>query len=141
MQKFTILDKLETEYNGTVKLTDAEAVYKEIQDIKDACKEIFVVFCLDTKNKVITRDIVTIGILDASLVHPREIFRRAILVNSKSIILAHNHPSGDTTPSSEDIKVTKTLVEAGNLLNIKVRDHVIAGRDSFTSLKTEGFIS
>jgi DNA repair protein RadC len=139
MQQMNILDKLITEYNNMVKLSEPEAVYNEIQDIKDACKEIFVVFCLDTKNVVISRDVVTIGILDSSLVHPREIFRRAILTNSKSIILAHNHPSGDTTPSVEDIRVTKTLVEAGNLLNIKVLDHVIAGKSSFTSLKAEGF--
>ena len=61
------------------------------------------------------------------------------ITNSKSIILAHNHPSGDTTPSMEDIRVTKTLIDAGNLLNIKVLDHVIAGKNSFTSLKAEGY--
>jgi len=131
---------LVTEYKNEVKLTDAQAVYNELRDIKDASKEIFVIFCLDTKNKVILREIVTIGLLDASLVHPREIFRQAILVNSKSIILAHNHPSGDTKPSTQDIKVTKMIADAGNILNIKVLDHVIAGKNSFTSLKEEGFL-
>lgn len=141
MKQHTILDKLETKYNETIKLTDATAVYKEMSDIKDANKEIFVVFCLNTKNKIISREIVTIGILDASLVHPREVFRKAILTNSKSIILAHNHPSGDPEPSNEDIKITKTLVEAGNLLDIKVLDHVIIVRNGYTSLMMKGHIT
>lgn len=141
MKQYTILDKLETKYNETIKLTDATAVYKEMSDIKDANKEIFVVFCLNTKNKIISREIVTIGILDASLVHPREVFRKAILTNSKSIILAHNHPSGDPEPSNEDIKITKTLVEAGNILDIKVLDHVIIVRNGYTSLMMKGHIT
>lgn len=110
-------------------------------------QEAFMVLTLDAKNKVIDQQLVTLGLLDASLVHPREVFRKAIVDNAAAIILAHNHPSGDPTPSGEDIRVTKQLVEAGSIVGIKVLDHVIIGaagsrgnRD-FMSIREEGLIS
>lgn len=90
-------------------------------------QERFVVACLDTKNRVQSVVVITIGTLDASLVHPREVFKPAILEGSSSIILSHNHPSGDSTPSREDHKVTERLTEAGKLLGIEVLDHIIHG--------------
>ena len=93
-------------------------------------QERFVVACLDTKNRVQSVVMITIGTLDASLVHPREVFKPAILEGSSSIILSHNHPSGDSTPSGEDHKVTERLTEAGKLLGIEVLDHIIHGDGS-----------
>lgn len=90
-------------------------------------QEQFVVACLDTKHRVQSVVVVTIGTLDASLVHPREVFKPAILEGSSAVILSHNHPSGNTTPSQEDIQVTNRLTEAGKLLGITVLDHIIHG--------------
>ena len=117
-------------------------------------KEIVCVLCLDTKGGVTTKGVAgdvgwgkklaetTIfeGTLNASVFHPREIFRFAIEESANSIVLAHNHPSGDAQPSQEDIRATKQLIEAGNHIGIKVLDHVIIGDGVFVSLKEEGFI-
>lgn len=84
---------------------------------------------LNTKNKVIGYHLVSIGTLNSSLVHPREVFRPAIIAGANSIILAHNHPSGDTTPSNEDMKLTLRLDEAGKMVGVVVLDHVIIGTD------------
>jgi len=83
---------------------------------------------------------VTVGSLDSSLVHPREVFKNAIRRSSAFVILAHNHPSGDPQPSQEDIRVTRRLVEAGELVGIRVLDHIIIGDGRFASLKQEGVI-
>ncbi|MCA9135683.1 MAG: hypothetical protein KDB00_02965 [Planctomycetales bacterium] len=90
-------------------------------------QERFVVACLDTKHRVQCVVLITVGTLDASLVHPREVFKPALLEGSSAIILSHNHPSGNTEPSREDIQVTDTLTEAGKLLGINVLDHIIYG--------------
>src|SRR5574344_324552 len=92
-------------------------------------KEAFSVLLLNTKNKVIGVKTISLGTLDASIVHPREVFKSAILNSAKSIMIFHNHPSGDTEPSREDINITKRLVEGGNLLGIKVLDHIILGHN------------
>lgn len=97
------------------------------QFLDGADREHFVVLLLDTQNQIIGIHTVTIGTLDASLVHPREVFKPAILANAASVILAHNHPSGDPTPSTEDRVVTRQLVAAGATLGIDVIDHVIVG--------------
>ena len=90
-------------------------------------QEAFVVACLDTKNRVQCVVVVTVGTLDASLIHPREVFKPAIIEGSSAVILSHNHPSGDTTPSKEDHAVTNRLTEAGELQGIAVLDHIIHG--------------
>ena len=97
------------------------------QYLDGADREHFVVLLLDTQNQVIGIHTVTVGTLDASLVHPREVFKPAILANAASVILAHNHPSGDPTPSAEDRTVTRQLVAAGVTLGIEVHDHVVLG--------------
>ena len=98
-------------------------------------------FYLDTQGKVIDRQIISIGTLDASLVHPREVFEPAVSLRAASIIVAHNHPSGNLEPSREDIEITKQLVEAGKILNIQIIDHVIITKIGFTSTKKKGIIS
>ncbi len=99
--------------------------------------------CLNKRNRMTIAEIVTTGILDASLVHPREVFRRAIAANAASIVLMHNHPGGDTTPGSEDVRITKQMIEAGRILDVRVVDHVVIGRKAdggvaWTSLRETG---
>lgn len=108
--------------------------------VEDYTKEGFFVLCLDTKNKVIDFEVVSEGTLTASLVHPRETFRTAIRRNAAGIIVSHNHPSGDPTPSEDDIRITKKLIEAGNILDIKLLDHIIITREEYISLKEKGYI-
>jgi len=93
---------------------------------------------LDTKNNITGIFTVSTGSLNASIVHPREVFKRAVLQNAASIIICHNHPSGDATPSAEDISITKRLHEAGEILGIKLLDHIIIGDNKYTSLKERG---
>jgi DNA repair protein RadC len=114
---------------------------KTAKDVYDYCypklknldKEHFMILHLDTKNRILKDEIVSIGTLTCSLVHPREIFKSAIKESSNSIILVHNHPTGDSTPSQEDIKVTDILMKSGELLSIKILDHVIIGSNDYYS--------
>jgi DNA repair protein RadC len=103
-------------------------------------REHFVILMLNTKHAVIARKIVSIGHLNASLVHPRELFKDVIKKSSAAVILVHNHPSGDPTPSDEDIRVTKRLCEAGELLGIKVLDHIIVAGGRYLSFREQGLI-
>jgi DNA repair protein RadC len=103
-------------------------------------RERFVVFWLDASNKVIGFEIVTEGTLNSSLVHPREVFRGAIVATAAAIIVAHNHPSGNPEPSAEDVEITKQLVESGRTIGIPVHDHIIIGEACYTSLAERGMI-
>jgi len=105
-----------------------EDVSRVCDDLRGLAQETFHVLALDVKNNLVNRHMVTLGLVDASLVHPREVLRVAIVENASAIILAHNHPSGDPTPSAEDIRITRQLVEAGKIVEIKVLDHIIIGR-------------
>ena len=110
-------------------VTSPADVYRVCSDIANLAQESFHVLSVNAKNMLINRHLVTLGLADSAPVHPREVFRAAIGQDGASaIILAHNHPSGDPTPSAEDLKVTRQLVEAGNVLAIQVLDHVIIGR-------------
>ena len=102
--------------------------------LRDELKEKFIVVCLNSANKVTRFETISIGSLNSSVVHPREIFKFAIENSSASIILIHNHPSGNLEPSQEDISITKKLVDAGTILNISVLDHLIIAGNSFTSM-------
>lgn len=118
-----------------VKITSPEEVYKNFTFLFEGeVKEKFVVFWLSSSNIIIGFEVISTGLLNSSLVHPREVFRGAIVATCANIILAHNHPSGNKEPSKEDISITKRLVEAGNILNVKVMDHVIFCDDCYTSL-------
>jgi len=110
-------------------------------DLGQSAQEAFVVIDLTAKNTVIDKRLVTLGILDASLVHPREVFRGAIVNNAAGVIVCHGHPSGDPTPSAEDVRITRQLVEAGRILSIKVLDHVVIGRPDAAGPGTPGFVS
>ena len=107
--------------------------------LQEEDREKMIVCCLDTKNQP-TINVVAIGTLNNLLVHPREVFKPAILSNSASIILFHNHPSGDTTPSNEDKLITEKIKESGEILGIKLLDHIIIGNNSYKSFKEEGLI-
>ena len=102
--------------------------------------EKFIALALNTKNHVTAVLPVSSGSLNASIVHPRELFQRAILANCASLILAHNHPSGDPVPSPEDIALTRKLIEAGLLLDIPVLDHIVLGYGRFVSFKERGLL-
>ena len=108
-------------------------VWERMEDIRGNKKEHFVVFYLDSKNQEIKREIISIGTLNESLVHPREVFENAIKNNAASIIVAHNHPSGNLEPSQSDIEITKKLIQAGKILDIKIVDHIIVTCSSFES--------
>ena len=125
--------------NNTTVIKKAEDVYNLMSFLKDKKKEHLYGLYLDAKNKVIEKpELISVGILDASLIHPREIFKEAIRKSAKSVILVHNHPSGDTSPSEEDLEVTDRLVEAAKVLDIQFLDHVIVG-DSYYSYREKGF--
>jgi len=98
-------------------------------------KEYFMILHLDSRSRIIKDEVISIGTLNASIIHPREVFKSAIKESANSIILVHNHPSGDPSPSQEDIEITKRLFEAGELLDIKVLDHVIIGNEDYWSFK------
>jgi len=101
--------------------------------------ETFVVLNLNTRRRVISHHIVSIGTLDTILIHPREVFAVSIITNAAAMVLMHNHPSGDPTPSEADIKVTRDLIRGGQLLKIEVLDHVIMGSEKHTSLRELGY--
>ena len=115
--------------------------YEMIKDqLQDLDREQFIIACLNTKNEPTNITVVSVGSLNKAIVHPREVFKTAILSNAASIMAFHNHPSGDTTPSDQDIQLTHRLVEVGELLGIKLLDHLIIGDGSFTSLKEKGYL-
>lgn len=109
-------------------------------DFRYSTKEYFTCLFLNTKNCVISKENISIGSLNAAIVHPREVFRTAIKRCSASLICSHNHPSGDSTPSFEDVELTKRLVKAGEIIGIEVLDHIIIAGNSFVSLKEQGLI-
>lgn len=116
----------------------AEILYKYLDDTD---RENMVAMLLDTKNNVIGINTVSVGSLNASIVHPREVLKPAILANAASFILCHNHPSGDPSPSSQDLEVTRRLHDACNIIGIQLRDHVILGDNSFFSFREKGLLT
>ena len=104
-------------------------------------QEVLRVFLLDTKRHLLRDSIVTVGLVNSSQVHAREVFRRAIAMNATSLIVVHNHPSGSTEPSSEDSKLTRDLDAAGKIIGINVLDHVVIGENGFFSFREQGLLS
>lgn len=115
-------------------------VWDNLKDIRSSKREHFIVFYLDARNQEIQREVISIGTLNASLVHPREVFEPAVRHSAAQVLLSHNHPSGETEPSEEDLEITRRLVEAGKIMGIEVTDHVIVSEHSFLSLKCEGWV-
>ncbi len=106
--------------------------------LQDEPGEVFAILCLSTKHHVIAYHEVSRGTLDATLVHPREVFKAALLANSAAIILTHNHPSGDPTPSADDMALTRRLVDAGSVMGVEVLDHIIVGDGRYFSFRQGG---
>jgi DNA repair protein RadC len=131
--------------NGGAKATGKKKTLTTPDDVAEifrtyldgADRENFCIAMLDRKGNIIGINTVSIGSLSSSIVHPREVFKPAVILGANSLILCHNHPSGDTTPSKEDIEVTKRLVDAGKIMGIEILDHVIIG-DSYTSMRSKG---
>ena len=113
---------------GVQKITSPADAYRVCADIASFAQESFHILSLNAKNTLINRHLITLGLVDSAPVHPRECFRPAISDSASAVVLIHAHPSGDPTPSAEDLKVTRQLIEAGNILGIRVLDHVIIGR-------------
>lgn len=111
-----------------------------MEELRYLQKEHFVCLFLNTKNHIIAQETLSIGSLNASIVHPREIFRAAIKCSSASLVCAHNHPSGDPTPSPEDIRLTRRLCEAGEIVGIDILDHIVIGDGEYVSLKEQGLM-
>ncbi len=119
----------------------AEAVVEIVRDlIGHADREHFIVLQLDTRNQVTGVHVVSVGHLNACLIHPREVFKASILANANAIIIVHNHPSGNPEPSMQDEETTRRLIEAGDLLGIPVLDHIVIGELGFVSMKQRGLI-
>ena len=129
------------EYSNTIKSpADVAKLAREVLEMHEMAEENFLILCLNTKNKIVGIHTVSIGSLNASIVHPREVFKAALLNNANAIICLHNHPSGDPEPSREDIEITHRLVNAGNILGINVLDHIIIGDGRYISLKEQGMM-
>jgi DNA repair protein RadC len=131
--------RIKSEDNPKAAISSPEDVYNELQTkARGKKKEYFWAVLLDTRNKIIKSVEISVGSLDSSIVHPRELFKEAIAASASSIIVAHNHPSGNPQASQEDIKLTKRLKESGELIGIEIVDHIILGDEQFLSLKREG---
>jgi DNA repair protein RadC len=124
----------------TALILSPRQVWEELKDIRDNRKEHFAVFYLDTQNREIKREVISMGTLNASLIHPREVFEPAVAHLAAHVIVAHNHPSGSLEPSEEDILVTKRLCDAGRILGIELLDHVIVTKAGYTSFKEKNLL-
>lgn len=120
--------------------TPEDVVSLLMEQMRHYKKEVFKIILLNTKSQVIKYFDISVGSLNSSIVHPREVFSEAVKVSCSAVIFAHNHPSGDPEPSREDIETTKRLIDAGNILGIKVFDHIIIGDKSYISLKEKGLM-
>jgi DNA repair protein RadC len=133
--------EIEYSYDKRPKISGMDDVIKAVKPlIADPNKEFFIALYLNTKNGIIKQEVISIGSLSANVVHPREVFRTACMVSASSIIVAHNHPSGDPAPSREDIEITKKLAEAGKMIGIELLDHVILGQDRNYGFKESGML-
>ncbi len=123
---------------GRAMNTPRESASALMTALQDEPGEVFAILCLSTKHRVLAYHEVSRGTLDATLVHPREVFKVALLANAAAIILSHNHPSGDPNPSVDDVQLTRRLVDAGALLGVDVLDHIIVGDGRYFSFKEGG---
>jgi DNA repair protein RadC len=117
---------------------DAYKAITTITNVQEEAQEVFGILILNTKNKIVAVHEISRGTLSSTLLHPREVFKPAVLHNAAAIICFHNHPSGDTEPSKDDIEATKRLIEAGKIMGIEVLDHIVVGDDGYVSLKERG---
>jgi DNA repair protein RadC len=122
-------------------LSSPRAVWRYLAlELRDRERERFMALCLNTRNELVREFVVSVGSLNASIVHPREVFKPALACAAAGLVIAHNHPSGDPAPSREDREVTRALSEAGRILDVPLHDHVIIGSDSYFSFKDSGLL-
>lgn len=122
------------------RISTSETVFSLFKDLVLETRENFISLHLDSKNRILCYDLVSVGSMTASIVHPREVYKSALLSSASALVFLHNHPSGDPTPSREDIDITKRLKEAGELLGIRVLDHVIIGEERYCSFADRGLL-
>jgi DNA repair protein RadC len=137
-ETLTVKDEVSI-YFGRDRYTDPQQIFNAFRWLNNETKEWFVSAILDGKNKIVCIEIISIGSLNQSIVHPREVFKSALLSNAAALILLHNHPTGDPQPSREDLSITKRLCEAGEILGIKVLDHIIIG-ETYYSFVSNGLM-
>jgi DNA repair protein RadC len=122
-------------------LSSPRAVWRHLAlELRDRERERFLALCLNTRNELVREVVVSVGSLNASIVHPREVFKPALACSAAGLVIAHNHPSGDPAPSREDREVTRAISEAGRVLDVPLHDHVIIGADSYFSFKDSGLL-
>lgn len=139
-QTMTVSEPVSSYFTKNTRYTAPRQVYEMFRFLIQETKEVFITLHLDGKNKIICIDLVSIGSLNQSIVHPREVFKTALLSNAAALILVHQHPTGDPSPSSEDISITRRLKEVGDICDIKVLDHIIVGDDDYCSFVEKGLL-
>ncbi len=137
-ETLTVREEITNYLKPLTRVTSSNEVFERFHFLKNESKEHFITLHLDGKNKILCIEIVSTGSLNASIVHPREVFKSCLLSSAAAMILMHNHPSGDPTPSREDLELTKRLKEAGELLGIRILDHIIIGDECYISLADLG---
>lgn len=123
--------------SGFTTIRNAQDVFDHLIEMRTLPKEQLRGIYLNVHNRVIADEVISMGTVNSNVIHPREVFRAAIEYNAVAVILAHNHPSGEVTPSAEDVEITRQLVQAGKILGIRVLDHVIITKDAFASVKVD----
>jgi DNA repair protein RadC len=138
-ETLTVKEEIANYLKTGTRFTAPQQVADTFQFLMKETKEMFITLHLDGKNRIICMDLVSIGSLNQSIVHPREVFKTALLSNAAAVLLIHQHPTGDPSPSSEDISITRRLKEAGEIIGIKVLDHIIIG-DGYVSFVERGLL-
>jgi DNA repair protein RadC len=140
---FELVRRIQSKKNGSKPMfkRSSEVAAHYLPLFRDLRKEVFKILLLNRANRLMKEVLVSEGTLDASIVHPRDVFREAILESAAGVILIHNHPSGNSSPSEEDLRITRQLIEAGRIVGIKVYDHIILAGENYRSLADEGLIS
>ena len=138
-QTITVNDTITDYLKPNTRYTQASQVFDTFNFLRHETKEHFIALHLDGKNRIVCCDMVSTGSLSQSIVHPRELFKTALLSSAAAVILLHNHPTGDTTPSAEDLTITRRLQEAGDLIGVRVLDHIVIG-DSYYSFAERGHL-
>lgn len=139
IMKCKVVKEREFEYGSVSCASEAVGIFRKLME--DSAEEYFWMLCMDAKGKIVGCHEISHGDLTATAVHPREVFKRAILNNAASIIVSHNHPSGDPTPSMEDISLTARISEAGKLMGVKMLDHIIIGDGEYHSFAGSGMLN
>jgi DNA repair protein RadC len=139
-EKLEVREEVQAYLPPDRRYTSPEQISQIFSFLTSESKEYFFALHLDGKNKILCFDCVSVGSLNQSIVHPRETFKTALLSSAAAIILIHNHPSGDPSPSSEDISITRRLREAGEIMGIKVLDHIIVGDGEYVSFVERGLV-